>query len=134
MMDFTSFERHELIVLVKALRYVKFRSIDYDASELAGSPFIGSMYASATEDLWARARQYNPNGESNSFLWPDIQEDVENMTAIKAHILHVENWLELAEDVKRLYILDLIYPFNYNEQTVLELLEFGNESYNVNSR
>ena len=123
-MNFTQFEPHELIVLSKALYFVKFQSQNPSASEIAGSPILGKLYSQVMNALWSKTS--DEVHSAYTFIdadWPCITE--EQLGTVKFHLSQVENWNDIGKENKVLYIKDLIYPFSSNESIVHSLKIFA---------
>ncbi|RYU81822.1 hypothetical protein [Hymenobacter persicinus] len=126
-MDLSSFSTQELIVLCKALHFVRFESLEPGASEVVGSPAMGHLYAQAHETLWAKVdTRTTAFCQANGF--GDVAAKPERIAALLYHISQVEpnNWNGMSDPTKLDDIQDLVFPFDLTPQILERLLQYGN--------
>lgn len=78
----------ELIVLAKALSLAKFVCQEYDARELAASPYSGDLLLRITKAM----EGYAPNYQA---AFGSIEQKPAYLEVLKVHVSHVDNWVSL---------------------------------------
>ncbi len=120
-------EMHELLALNKALQGVKFFYFNYEASEVARSPITTDLIVKIKEGL----NYYNSSIINE---WSFIEEldkyQQKNMIkSIKFHLTNIgkTNWNRLDYPTKFEVVKELILPFRAKDDTINELIKFGND-------
>jgi hypothetical protein len=122
------FSEIELIVLAKALQFVRFKSMEYDARYLAGSPHIAELHKRITE---ATHEFYKSRNIPLSEEWPYIEDAKGYLDVIKVRIKDTDNWKDLIPEQRNAFLQTLIYPYKVSDEIISELIRFGDRSHSL---
>lgn len=120
----------ELRALARVLTFVRFECKEYEARYLAGSPHIAEIYKRLSE---AAGEYYKSKNIPFPNEWPPIESINGYLDVVKIRIKDTDNWKELRSDQRDDYLKTLIYPYKISDQSLIDLIRFGDETHTVKS-
>ncbi|ADB42920.1 hypothetical protein [Spirosoma linguale] len=102
---------HDLIVLAKALSLGKFACREYEARELAASPYSGDLLLRITKAM----EEYIPNYQA---AFGSIEQNPTYLEVLKVHVSHLDNWISLDGPTKTQVVKDLASPYMISQSTI----------------
>lgn len=105
----------ELIVLAKALSLGKFECREYDAQEMAASPYSGDLLLRITQAM----EEYVPNYRAT---FGSIEQNPAYLEVLKVHVSHIDDWASLDGSVKTQVVKNLASPYTISQSTIDAIL------------
>lgn len=121
----------ELNVLRKSLYMIKFGGDEDDISELVRSPIFADIFERVDKDL--KDEMYKlphfPEKNANRFYIEDKEYEKQ---VIKKYLENIDSWIEFDIDTKLSIVKSLLVPFQYNENTLNEMIRYS-DTFHLNT-
>ena len=117
-------ETSELILLQKALHFIKFGVDENEARHVAVSPITGKILEILKRELHEEMKKYD---KLHSKALPNHFDYIENyshfLKKVYVHISNIDNWSQYDEQIQIETIKSLISPYKVQDSTIREILE-----------
>ncbi|WP_375447200.1 hypothetical protein [uncultured Fibrella sp.] len=113
-------QMNQLLVLQKALMFVKFATDDVEARHLAASPITGELLQNINEALH---EYYDQKGIRHNADYGSIEDFPHYLEAVTKHIATIDNWHSYDEHTQKEIIISLCLPYKIQEYTLNTLTD-----------